>query len=206
VQVTGVLSSKPTREMSANLLSTRFRAVVRPGRRPRLTRMRVALADGATTLHVASYPREAYVPRIIALERPEQLLRWCRAAGVRHAVVGGFFARPQYDPLGALRIGGEDRWSVPFDSPWGEMRACVHVADGSVRITRRDELSDAGGDLLQAGPLLVSEGRRVVEDGVDTERRAPSTSRPGRYGGTPPGRGLRRPNRRRRRHVASRAG
>jgi exopolysaccharide biosynthesis protein len=84
-------------------------------------------------------------------------------------VVGGFFARPQYDPLGALRIGGEDRWSVPFDSPWGEMRACVHVADGSVRITRRDELSDAGGDLLQAGPLLVSEGRRVVEDGVDTE-------------------------------------
>jgi hypothetical protein len=169
VQVTGVLSSKPTRDMGTNLVSTRFRAVVRPGRRSRCTRVRVALADGtATTLHVASYPREAYAPRIVTLERPQQLGRWCRAEGVRHAVVGGFFARPQYAPLGALRIDGEDRPSLPFDPPWGEVRACLQIAYGSMRIDRRDAL-DAGGDLLQAGPLLVSGARRVVEDGVDAE-------------------------------------
>jgi hypothetical protein len=129
----------------------------------------VRLPDGAmTTLHVASYPQEVYAPRIVRLERPQQLVQWCRTEGSRHAVVGGFFARPQYAPLGALRIDGWAWPSVPFDSPWDEVRGCVQILQGEVRMGRRGELADAG-DLLQAGPLLVSQGRRVVEDGVDTE-------------------------------------
>lgn len=156
--------------MSTNLLTARFRAVVQPGRRCRLIRARIRLADGASTaLHVASYPREVYVPRLIALEHPEPLARWCADHGVRHAVVGGFFARPQYAPLGALRINGVQWPSVPFDAPWASLRACLQIRDDAVQIARRDELDEAAGDLLQAGPLLVSGGRRVVEDGVDSE-------------------------------------
>ena len=157
--------------MPANLLTPRRRAAaLRPGRRARLTRLRYRLPDGAmTTLHVASYPGDLYVPRVVVLERPQQLAGWCRKQGVRHAVVGGFFARPQYTPIGAVRIGGREWPSVPFDAPWNETRACVQITDGVVRLDRRDALSPAGGDLLQAGPLLVRRGQRVVEDGVDAE-------------------------------------
>src|SRR5437764_8449884 len=140
-------------------------------RRCRFQRMRIRLADGAaTTLHVASYESEAYAPRVVLLDHPAQLAQWCRGQRVRHAVVGGFFARPRYAPLGQVLINGEDRSSLSFDPPWGDVRACLHVVDGAVRIARRDELSpDPGGDLLQTGPLLVRGGRRVVADGQDAE-------------------------------------
>ena len=132
--------------------------------------MRVRLPDGsATTLHVASYPQDAYRARVVALERPEQLVQWCREQGVRHAVVGGFFVRPEYAPLGALRVEGVDLPSVPFASPWDAGRACLHILDGKVRIAARNQLPTGGGDLLQAGPLLVSRGERVIEDGIDAE-------------------------------------
>ena len=50
------------------------------------------------------------------------------------------------------------------------MRACVHVEGGALRIARRPHLPLAPrGDLLQAGPLLVEQGRPVVRDGVDPE-------------------------------------
>jgi exopolysaccharide biosynthesis protein len=59
---------------------------------------------------------------------------------------------------------------VPFAAPWGEIRACVHVADGRLRIARRDELgADPPGDLLQAGPLLLAGGERVISEGEDRE-------------------------------------
>lgn len=156
--------------MSPNSLPTRLRSVVRPARRARLSRVRVRLGDGvATTLHVASYPRETYVPHVVRLERVEQLVQWCGSHGLRHAVIGGFFIRPEYAPLGALQIDGRLLPSVPFDSPWDEVRACVQIDQGEVRIGRRHELPDGAGDLLQAGPLLVRQGRRVVEDGSDDE-------------------------------------
>jgi hypothetical protein len=132
--------------------------------------MRVRLADGsATTLHVASYPRDGYRPQVVALERPEPLAQWCREQGVRHAVVGGFFARPQYAPLGDVRVDGIDLPSVPFTRPWNAVRACLQIVDGDPRIAPRDQVPGGGGDLLQAGPLLVSRGSRVVEDGIDAE-------------------------------------
>ena len=50
------------------------------------------------------------------------------------------------------------------------MRACVHVEGGALSIARRPELTlEPRGDLLQAGPLLVEQGRPVVQDGVDPE-------------------------------------
>ncbi|HEX4036194.1 MAG TPA: phosphodiester glycosidase family protein [Solirubrobacteraceae bacterium] len=117
-----------------------------------------------------SYDLSAVVARVVVLERPAPLVRWCRERGVRDAVVGGFFVRPSYIPLGQLRIGGEARPSSPFESPWGDVRACVHIVGETVRIARRDELAaEPAGDLLQAGPLLVADGCRVIADGEDVE-------------------------------------
>jgi hypothetical protein len=140
-------------------------------RQPRLERLRVKLPDGArTTMHVASYDREAWRPRVVRLERPTPLVRWCREQGIRHAVVGGFFLRPDYSPLGLLKIGGEACHSVPFDPPWGEVRACVQIAGGRLRVAPRMMLGPhPEGDVLQAGPLLVLDGRNAVADGEDRE-------------------------------------
>ena len=139
--------------------------------RSRLERMRVTLADGATTmLHLASFHRSAFRPRVVLLDEPAPLVDWCARERAEHAVVGGFFARSSARPLGQLRIAGEALPSVPFDPPWGDRRACVQFADGEVRIARRDDLEDEpAGDLLQAGPLLVSAGRPAFIEGEDRE-------------------------------------
>ena len=159
--------------MSPNSLALRrLRAADMPPQRcSRLERMRVTLGDGArTTLHVAIYERNAFSARVVLLRRPAPLERWCSEQSVRNAVVGGFFARPQCAPLGQLRIGGEVQPSVAFDAPWGDVRACVHISAGTLRIARRDQHGDdPTGDLLQAGPLLVGGGRSAIAGGEDVE-------------------------------------
>jgi len=142
-----------------------------PKRAARLERLRVSLGDGLrTTLHVATYDRSAYRPRIVVFEQPTPLARWCREQNVRHAVVGGFFVRPSYQPLGEVRIDDAAKPSSAFDSPWDETRACVHVAGELLRIARRDALGAApAGDLLQAGPLLVRDGAPLPLAAEDAE-------------------------------------
>lgn len=129
------------------------------------------LGDGArSTLHVASYDRHAFEARVVVLKRPAPLVRWCTEEGVRNAVVGGFFSRPQYVPLGQVQVKGRPRPSLAFDAPWGDVRACVQITSDGVRIGRRDQLGSApAGDLLQAGPLLVAGGKTVVAAGEDPE-------------------------------------
>ncbi len=141
------------------------------GRRSRVERVRITLGDGArTTLHVASYERRTLHPRVVVLDRPSPLVRWCQEQGVGNAVVGGFFSRPEYAPLGHVRIDGSTQPSLAFDSPWGGLRACVQIADGTLRIGRRDQLGAAPiGDLLQAGPLLVVGGGHAIAPGQDVE-------------------------------------
>jgi hypothetical protein len=133
--------------------------------------MRVTLADGAlTTLHVATFERAEHRLRAIELERAVPLAQWCSEHAVGNAIVGGFFIRPSYQPLGELRIDGRRRPSVPFDPPWGSARACVHVDGSDVTIASRLSIAaEPTGDLLQAGPLLVSEGAVVLSDGDDSE-------------------------------------
>ena len=133
--------------------------------------MRVALGDGArTTMYVASYARRAFRARVEVLERPTPLVRWCDQAGVRDAVVGGFFSRPRFEPLGLVQVNGEPRPSLAFDSPWGDVRACVQITDDELRIARRDQLGPApAGDLLQAGPLLVADRQVAFVAGEDAE-------------------------------------
>lgn len=130
------------------------------------------LADGGrTTVHVATHPVQSTRVRLELMGRPLALAAWCEQAGVAHAIVGGFFVR-QGDgtPLGELWRGGERIASVPFDDPWAATRSCVSVEDGRVKLAPRDDLPDIpGGDLLQAGPLLVAGRRPVVHDGIDPE-------------------------------------
>jgi hypothetical protein len=128
------------------------------------SRRRVTLAGGAsTTLHVCSFARAQTRVGVVALGRPRRLVDWCKAEGVPDAIVGGFFVREDGPPLGELWSAGRRLASRPFDAPWDRLRACVAVDRGAVSLARRDELDAVpGGDLLQAGPLLVRAGESVV--------------------------------------------
>ncbi|CAA9493777.1 MAG: Exopolysaccharide biosynthesis protein, Phosphodiester glycosidase [uncultured Solirubrobacteraceae bacterium] len=128
---------------------------------------RLTLADGArTTVHVAAYRLSRAQVRVARIKAPVEA--WCASEGIDEAIVGGFFVRGgarDLVPLGELRTGGIRRRTVPFDAPWGSVRACVHASGGTVEIARRPDLpADPAGDLLQAGPLLVR-GGEVVGDG-----------------------------------------
>src|SRR3954464_3975991 len=113
-----------------------------PGRLPRhVRRETIRLRDGArTTLYVAGYPLARTRLRVVRLARPTPLAAWCVATATSDALVGGFFARPHGTPLGELRQAGMERRHIPFDAPWGDLRACLHVAGDGVRIARRDEI------------------------------------------------------------------
>jgi hypothetical protein len=127
---------------------------------------RVRMTDAAaTTLYVAHYDLRRTEVRVVRLPRPAPLQAYCRAYGFDEALVGGFYQRPDLTPLGELRTNGVLRRHVPFAPPFGDVRACLSVQGGQVAIAHRDELPEApGGDLLQAGPLLVHGGMPVTGD------------------------------------------
>jgi Phosphodiester glycosidase len=136
--------------------------------RPRRVReFEESLGDGATTtVHVATYPRRSTRVRVVALDRPEPLHRWARSAGVGEAISGGFYV-PGGTPLGELHSDGNVHMTVPFDAPWDGCRSCIAISGDAVEIAPRGVLpSRARGDLLQAGPLLVANGRPVVDAGA----------------------------------------
>lgn len=132
---------------------------------------RLTLADGAgTTLHEARFDRARTELRVVALDPPERLADWCQAGGAVDAMIGGFFVRSGGAPLGELWIGGEAQRYVPFDRPWDGVRACVGVSSYGVALGPRSEFEDRpGGHLLQAGPLLVRDGRCLRSEGSDPE-------------------------------------
>lgn len=129
------------------------------------------LWDGlGTTVHLAAYDLRVTEVRVVVLPAAEPLVSWCNRLAVADALVGGFFVRESGLPLGEVRMAGIPRDSVPFTTPWGALRACVHVDGGHLRVARRPDLPLVPrGDLLQAGPLLVDRGSPVFEDGMDPE-------------------------------------
>lgn len=132
---------------------------------------RLRTTDGAeTTLHEARFDRFRIGVRVVALNPPAKLAEWCRRAGAADAMIGGFFVRDGGTPLGELWIGGERMRSVPFDSPWHRLRACVGIDGARVTLGSRSEHEvRPRGDLLQAGPLLVRDRQILLEAGSDPE-------------------------------------
>jgi Phosphodiester glycosidase len=155
--------------MRAILSIRRPAAVLSPS--PEIERVRLTLADGdRTTLWVARFDRSRFGVRVVALDPPSTLLRWCAESGAEHAMIGGFYMRPGGPSLGDLRIDGRALPTVPFDPPWGALRACVHAGDDGVALATREELpGEPAGDLLQAGPMLVGEGESLIRPGQDLE-------------------------------------
>jgi len=131
---------------------------------------RIELDDGVmTTLHILRIPPQTLTPRVVVMPRPQRLRAWCAESGTANAVIGGFFVRPEGTPLGEVRVRGRRQPSRAFEAPWDRIRSCVHIEDGVVRIARRPDFpADPGGDLLQAGPLLVR-GGEIAMDGEDSE-------------------------------------
>jgi phosphodiester glycosidase len=134
-------------------------------------RGRLLLDGGArTTIHVACHDAERTEIQVVVLSGCERLEPWCARNGVSEAIVGGFFVRPDGTPLGEVRTHGVVREHVPVDAPWHTIRACLHVEGGTPRMGRRNRLgADPRGDLLQAGPLLVSGGAIAYDPDRDDE-------------------------------------
>ena len=108
-----------------------------------LESLRRELADGrGTTIWVARFDRSRVRPRVVALQPPGPLEEWCEANGVANAIIGGFFIRSEGTPLGELRIDGQPLVHAPFDPPWNDSRACLHVEDGEVCFAPRSALGD----------------------------------------------------------------
>ena len=127
--------------------------------------LRFRTRDGdETTVYLVRHPLPATRVSVLSFETPTRLDHWCAATGHPEAIVAGFFVRDPYRPLGEVRIDGSEVEHEPIAAPWGERRACVHV-DASVRILRRGDVAgEPRGDLVQAGPLLVSDGRSVIDE------------------------------------------
>lgn len=135
------------------------------------SRRRVELADGqATTVHVVAHDLTTVHLRVERLAPEAPLEHWCADHGIREAVSGGFSVRPDYEPLGELWMNGRPQAHRAFRGAWAARRAALAATDGRVDIDHRDRLPrHPGRDLLQAGPLLVREGRSSIAGVEDPE-------------------------------------
>jgi hypothetical protein len=138
--------------------------------RYRLARHR--LDDGQeTTIYVVRHRLAALRPRVHCFRQPRRLDLWCSKHGVQEAIVGGFYLREPFRPLGELWIGGREQPGEPFPDAYRALRPALELCDGAVvRIAPRGELAEEpAGDLLQAGPLLVRGGSVVFDRAADRE-------------------------------------
>jgi hypothetical protein len=118
-----------------------------------------------TTVYLTRHPLATTRVSLVSFPEPTRLDHWCATEGHPEAIVAGFFVRDPYRPLGEARVGGEIVAHEPIADPWGPERACVHI-DGGIRLARRGSLpAEPAGDLVQAGPLLVMDGRSLADDG-----------------------------------------
>jgi hypothetical protein len=108
--------------------------------------------------------------RARAFRQPRRLDLWCARHGVEEAIVGGFYRRDPFRPLGEVRVAGREVAGEPFTEPYGSIRPALLAAGGELTIARRRDLPDApDGDLVQAGPLLVERGAVCFDAGRDGE-------------------------------------
>jgi hypothetical protein len=135
------------------------------------TLRRDRLGDGAdTTVYLVRFPRAGLRARVQLFRQPRRLDVWCSKHGVGEAIVGGFYRREPFRPLGDLRMRGRAVGSERFPARYRGVRPALQAGDEGLRIARRESLSDtADADLLQAGPLLVEHGRIAFDPTSDVE-------------------------------------
>lgn len=121
---------------------------------------RQVLADGhVTTVYAVHHPRSSTRVRAVHFPETARLDSWCAVNGVDEAIIGGFFLRDPYRPLGDLWIGGHAVPNEPVGSQHAVARACVVIDGPDVRLGPRSSApAEPTGDLVQAGPLLVRDG------------------------------------------------
>jgi hypothetical protein len=129
------------------------------------------LGDGEeTTVYAVGHPLDGLRPRICHFRQPRRLDWWCAKNRIDEAIVGGFYRRDPFRPLGDLWLDGRRIDGEPFPVQNRDLRPALHTTDGAILIAPRGELpAEPVGDLLQAGPLLVRDGRVVFDPDADTE-------------------------------------
>ena len=129
------------------------------------------LADGErTTIYTVRHPLERSRPRLQLFRQPRRLDHWCSRHGHKEAIVGGFYLREPFRPLGDFVAAGRPVVSEPFAAPYAPRRATLHSTDRGIRIAPRAAIGPVGdGDLVQAGPMLVAGGEVVFDRASDHE-------------------------------------
>ena len=129
------------------------------------------LDDGeVTTLYATRHPRRETRARVVHFPATERLDFWCAENGVDEAIIGGFFVRDPYRPLGDLWIDARPVAHEPILPPYASRRASVVIDNGDIRLVERGEApAEPAGDLVQAGPLLVRDGAVVFDREADRE-------------------------------------
>jgi phosphodiester glycosidase len=128
--------------------------------------------DSKTTVHVLRRALRNTTIEVVNLGSAKRVTELCDELGgpVVAAMSGGFFARGARRPLGELWIAGKRQPHIPFHAPWHSVRGTLHVDGDRIAIDRRQMLpAQPDGDLLQAGPVLVMNGRSVVDPDSDVE-------------------------------------
>ena len=136
----------------------------------RYTLRRTRLGDGEeTTTYVVRHRLAGLSVGVHVFRQARRLDHWCHKHDVREAVVGGFYLRDPFRPLGDVWCAGEHVAGTPFVGAYRDLRPALDATDGRLEIAPRGALPERPeGDLLQAGPLLVADGE-IAFDGSDRE-------------------------------------
>lgn len=134
-------------------------------------RRRIKLRDGqSTTIYFSKYKHSEIKPRLVVFKTQTSLLDWCRKHQVDEAITGGYDLHHTGTLLGDTWTDGKQHPSVEVPQPWSDKRGSLHIHSQGIELQARKNLPrNPSGDLIQAGPLLVKQGRSLIQDGYDHE-------------------------------------
>jgi Phosphodiester glycosidase len=118
-------------------------------------------------VYLVRHPLATTRVALVCFPEPTRLDHWCAATGHPEGIVADSSCATPTGHWGRFASRGASPPHEPVVAPWAPVRACVWVTD-AVWLGRRHELpSHPPGDLVQARPLLVREGRSLVNDADD---------------------------------------